>query len=140
MVYKYPLPSGDYHFNLLQRVRYRIAPDILSGLSWSESEITLNFSRVLTVSEKAILDGIMEQSAFSPPADSVEVFSIVDLWENLNVFENAVGIPFELYYGKSCEGLTCKTDIIELHFLRQLTEAERSKVSAEYSKLIRKTK
>jgi hypothetical protein len=70
-----------------------------------------------------------------PPVNPGTAFVIADVWNKREEIAAAIGLPYETYYSESVPG-SGEVDQIELHFLEQLTDEQKTKVITEYGKLI----
>ena len=136
MEYKYPPidRSVGFAFNAMERIEQEVGlrPDAIgdsSGLTF------VNFSRELTVPEKALLDTLMASNPTLPPTNTNTKFVIRDVWSQKSFIETAMGLPYKVFYSQSVPGSGI-VDQIEIQFNKVLTTQERNKIISEYGKLI----
>jgi hypothetical protein len=137
--YYYPQVTGGYRWNMLQRIYNTIgleptgSGDVQQDGVW---KTYLTFSRALTTQEKASVDAIMADNPTFPPTTTNTVYTLKDIWETRQEFSTKLGnLQFRIYYSESVPG-SGLLDRIELHFLKNLSAAERNKVADEHSKLL----
>ena len=136
MEYKYPPidRSVGFAFNAMERIEQEVGlrPDAIgdsSGLTF------VNFSRELTVPEKALLDTLMASNPTLPPTNTNTKFVIRDVWSQKSFIETAMGLAYKVFYSQSVPGSGI-VDQIEIQFNKVLTTQERNKIISEYGKLI----
>lgn len=134
MRYYYPQVTGGYRWNMLQRIFNAIGMEP-TGTGDIGGQTMLEFSRELTSTEKQKVDAIMSDNPTLPPTPVGSRFVIRDVWNQKAFFENAIGLPYQIYYSESVLG-SGDVDQVEIHFATALTNTQKNKVLAEYAKLI----
>lgn len=136
MEYKYAQVnrSQGYAWNLMERCRNEVGVNpTMAGDSGGFTVV--NFSRELTVEEKAKLDTLMADNPTLPPNSGGSKFVIRDVFNQKSSIQTAMGFPYKVYYSESIPG-SGSVDQIELHFSSTLTTTQRNKIISEYGKLI----
>jgi hypothetical protein len=133
--YYYPsVGSSGYRWNVLQRVYNTAGIEPLS-LGDVGEQTYLEFSRELTEAEKAAVDAVMADNPTYPPASANTVFTLMDVWNRRAAIAEALGLDYDLYYNESVQG-SGDVDLIEIHFKKQLSEAEIQMVYDNYPRLL----
>lgn len=124
---------------MLQRIKNEVGIEPIGSGDVGDSQgnwrTYLDFSRDLTIAEKALLDVVMVSNPTFPPTNSLTVLKIQDIFEKLAQFNTATGLNLKLYCSESVPG-SGVIDQIELHSSVLLTLQQKNKVVSEYAKLI----
>ena len=139
MIYEYIYDqTTGYKWNTISKIARDLG--INSGDVWSgDNQLdgvwkTIIYTRVeLTDQQKVILDSIMIDDG-RPPSTQNSIIMIKDIQEFQQEMKTSSGINFEIYYSESVPG-SGKFDLIELHFDKNLTNQEKSKLISSYGDL-----
>jgi hypothetical protein len=133
--YYYPsVGSSGYRWNVLQRIANAIGLEPVA-LGDVGEQTYLEFPRGLTEEEKNAVDAVMADNPTYPPQTANTVFTLMDVWNRRQQIADALGLEYDLYYTESMEG-SGDIDLIEIHFKKQLSEAEIQMVYDNYPRLL----
>ena|SRR3990167_8882427 len=136
MEYKYPPidRSVGFAWNAMERIEQTVGirPTMVGDTG---GFTVVNFSRELTIPEKALLDVLMASNPTLPPNLTGSKFIIKDIFNQKSTIGTAMGFPYKVYYSQSVPG-SGNVDQVEIHFSSVLTTTQRNKVLSEFGKII----